>query len=280
MNEKLDKIQYQDAPEEIMIESMLQQYKPQPTARFYRKIQNAPWMTITPNERAGSINSIKPIPRLIWGIVALLLILVIIGISFIPPVRTVARQIFFSFISAPSNQLEIQVTLTNPTDLYHFSDPANFPSSIKAVQQNAGFEVKEIQGLPERLVLVGARYDPSYEAVTILYLADDYKLFLTQRLVGNGEDIFSIGASATVNLVKIGGYQGEFVKGGWKAISTQATRETSIPGSQTNISAIWDGYLPQYTLRWRANGYSYELRTIGEGSPSQSQLITLANELK
>ena len=78
----------------------------------------------------------------------------------------------------------------------------------------------------------------------------------------------------------IGNYHGEFVFGGWKAISTQSPSDTSTPESQTAISAIWDNTLPQNTLRWQAQGHVYEVRTIGEGSPSQLELIALANELK
>ena len=40
-------------------------------------------------------------------------------------------------------------------------------------------------------------------------------------LLGIGEDVFSIGANAMVKLVNIGDIQGEFVVGGWKAVSTQ-----------------------------------------------------------
>ena len=50
--------------------------------------------------------------------------------------------------------------------------------------------------------------------------------------------------------------------------------------SQTNISAVWDAQLPQYTLRWQENGFIYELRTLREGSPSQSDLIAYAIGLK
>lgn len=276
----MGKIPNRDAPDEIQIETMLSRFKPQPTARFYRKMNNAPWSTTTFGERIRSAYPAKPIRRWIWGMAAILLILAVAGLSFIPSVRAIAHQIFYSFISAPSNQLEIQVTLSNPGELFHFSDPANFSSSIQQAREQAGFVVKEINKLPEGLTLVGSRFDSSYDAVIILYQAKDYKLLLTQRPISNGEDVFSIGSSAQVKLVKIGGHQGEFVAGGWKAISTQEPSETSTPGSQTNISAIWDSNLRQYTLRWQAEGYIYELRSIGEGSPSQSELIILANELK
>jgi hypothetical protein len=47
-----------------------------------------------------------------------------------------------------------------------------------------------------------------------------------------------------------------------------------------NIYAVWDNDLHQYTLRWQAGDIVYELRSNGDGSPSQSGLINLANGLK
>jgi len=269
-----------DVPDELKIEALLRNFSPRPSPRFHRKMQYAPWVKMTPVGRIKLFTS--KIPARIWfvGMMALLIIVALISLSFFPSVRAIARQIYYSFISAASNQIDIQVILSNPGDLFHFSDPGNFRLSIEEVEELSGFVINEISRLPEELVLVGARYDRSYNAVTILYLGDNYKLFLTQRPVGSGEDVFSIGSSAEVDMVKIGKYQGEYVVGGWKAISIQPISTDSTPGYQASISAIWDSSLPQYTLRWQDDDLRYELRTLGEGSLSQEELITLANELK
>lgn len=269
-----------DIPDEPKIEELLSNISPRPSPRFYMKMKNAPWVKAPPVGRIKLFTSKIPSRIRILGMAAFLIIVVLISLSFFPSVRAVARQIFYSFISAPSNQIDIQVTLSNPGDLFHFSDPGNFPLSIQDVQEQSGLAVKEISRLPEELILVGARYDRSYNAVTILYQANHYKLFLSQRPIGNGEDVFSIGSSAQVDMVKIGNFQGEYVVGGWKAISTQPISTTATPGYQVSISAIWDSSLPQYTLRWQDDVSRYELRTLGEGNPSQQELITLANELK
>jgi hypothetical protein len=267
-------------PDDTEIEALLRSFLPQPSSRFYSRMEKAPWMKTNSVKRARLLNTNTPVRSWLLGMAVFLIFLVLIGISLFPSVRAVARQIIYSFISSPSNQIEIQVTLANPGDLFHFSDPANFPLTIQEVQEHASFAVKEIKRLPEDLKLVGARFDPDYNTVTILYQGDGYKLFLTQRPSDNGEDVFSIGATAQVNQVQIGNYQGEFVAGGWKAISTQTISKTITPGIEESINAVWDSNLPQYTLRWHAEGFMYELRTIGEGSPSQSELIALANELK
>jgi hypothetical protein len=267
-------------PDEMKIEEMLSHFKPQPTLRFYNKMSTAPWhRSITPDTSTYLPNR-KHTRRLIWGLIALLFMIGVLGITLIPSVRVIARQIIYSFISAPSNQIEVQVTLTSPGDLYNFSDPANFQLSIKYVQQQAGFEIKEISSLPGSLSFIGARFDPNYKTATLLYQGNDYKVFLTQRPLGNSLDVFSIGESALIKLVNIGDFQGEYVDGGWKVISTQPASENQTPTSSVNINAIWDNELPQSTLRWQLNGIVYELRSVGDGRPPQSELIIMANELK
>ena len=267
-------------PDETEIESLLARFLPTPGESFYARIEKAPWISSTGRKKGNYLRTKLYIRKPMLSISIFLLLLFLIGISFIPPVQAVARQIIYSFIPAPSNQIQVQAVLPNPGDLFHYSDPSNFNFSIPEIREQAGFVVKEITKIPEDLVLVGSRFDPSYNSVTILYQGDAYKLFVTQRPTGKGKDVFSIGATAQVNLVMIGDRQAEYVKGGWKAISTQTISATETPGSQTRIDAIWDNNLPQYTLRWQDEGIVYELRSIGAGSPSQSELISLANELK
>jgi hypothetical protein len=262
------------------IEGLLGRFQPQPSPRFYHKMSMAPWMKTSPKEKPGISRDWMPSRRLAWGLAALLLIITLFGFSLYPPLRAIARQIMFSFIPSLGDQLEVQVTLANPEDLYHFADPENFPLSIAVAQEQAGFPLREIASLPIGLSFTGARYDAASHAVILLYQGKDYKIFLTQRPIDHGQDVFSIGASAQVETVQIGNIQGEYVVGGWKAVSAQPDSRTATPGSTITLSATWDNTLPQYTLRWQSAGYAYELRTTGVGSPTQSELISLANGLK
>jgi hypothetical protein len=277
MSEQIKFTSNYNVPDEPQLEEMLSHFKPQPSIRFYDKIKNAPWLFVPTENKKKLVFQMSLTNSVVLGISILLLILALLGITFIPSVRAAARQIIYSFINAPSNQIEVQATLQNSEDLFNFSNPVNFQLTIQEAQQAAGFMVMEISSLPDDLLLIGSRYDPNYSAVTILYQAHDYLLFLTQRPIGNGEDVFSIGPDAQIDLVKIGNQQGEFVVGGWKAITVSKTPDSS---EQTTIKALWDDDLPQYTLRWQYDGFSYELRSLGEGSPSQSELINLANEIK
>jgi hypothetical protein len=268
-----------EGPSINQIGEMLSNFSPQPTSRFYRKMLTAPWLQTNSNHKKLHISNISA-RKLIWATIISLVFLVLVSFTIFPTLRVIAKQIIYSFISGPSDRLNIQVTLSTHDDLFNFTSPENFPLSINDVKRQAGFLVKEISLSSGDLKWVGARFDPSYNAVILLYQGDNYKLFLSQRPIGNNVDVFSIGPSAQVNLVNIGDITGEYVLGGWKAISTQSVPDPTNPGIQTSINAIWDNNLPQSTLRWQTNGYVYELRTIGEGSPSQSVLITIANELK
>jgi len=276
----MDNSPFHQAPEELEIEEMLSHIRPQPTSRFYKKMRSTPWERPNMVKTSSALAYLKSADRLVWGLLALILIVGVVGLTFIPSVRAIARQFFYSFIHSPSNQIQVQVTPAAPGDLYNFSDPSNFTLSVPLAQQQAGFGVKEISVLPEGLTFIGCRFDSTYNAVTLQYQGNDYKLFLTQRPRGNGQDVFSIGASANVESVKIGEIQGEFVVGGWKVISQQPDSSNQTPTSVININAIWDNDLPQSTLRWQTSDIVYELRSVGEGNPSLSDLINLANGLK
>jgi hypothetical protein len=280
LSNHMDNNPIQNQPDDQEIEELLSKFTPQPTSRFYIKMKSAPWQGQIPSQLPRSSINLKPHHKLIWGLAALGLACVILLIIIIPSARVAASQILHLFLSSSSNQLDVQVTLSRPGDLLDFSDPVNFTLSVADVKQQAGFGVKEISFLPEGLSFIGSRYDPSYNAVTLLYEAKNYKLFLTQRPLGNGEDLFSIGASANVKNVKVGNNDAEFVIGGWNAVTTQAISNNQNPTSTVNIYAVWENELPQSTLRWQADGIVYELRSDGEGSPTQSELINLANELK
>ena len=263
-------------PDEEELEAMLGRIKPKPGTRFSDKMSSAPWFS---DALTGETRKRKSTRRYVWGTFAFVVVLLFLAIVFIPSVRVIARQIIYSFIYNPTNQLEVQVTLASPGDLYNYSDPANFSLSVDNAQREAGFNLKQLTSISEGLKLVGARYDAKVYSVTQLYEGVDFQLFLTQRPLGHGSDVFTIGSDAQVKLVMVGDVQAEYVTGGWEAVSTQPAPD-STPISMVNISAVWDDSLPQSTLRWQSDGIVYELRSLGEGGLSQSDLINLANGLK
>lgn len=269
-----------ELPDEDQIEALLSQFKPHPSPRFERMMRGAPWIEATSPSTSGASRSWLPRRKYAWAMTAGLLVVFLLAVLFIPSVRAIARQIINSFIFAPTNQLNVQVTLSNPNELFNYTDPQNFPLGVEEARKEAGFEVKQLSSLPEGLALVGARFDRQYYSVTLLYAGPDYQLLLTQRPLGNGTDVFSIGSEAQVKLVMIGTVQAEFVTGGWRAVSTQPAPGNGTPSTTVNISAVWDESLPQSTLRWQQDGYAYELRSLGEGGLAESELINLANGLQ
>jgi hypothetical protein len=275
----MDKPANSNAPDEVKIEEMLGQLKPVPTSRFHSMINTAPWQSPKLIHGVSSFKNRIVLNKLVWGVIGLLILFMVLGTMFIPSIRVIARQIMYSFIPAPSNQIEVKVT-ANPEDLYHFSDPENFPLSVDEAQIQAGFPIKQLSHYPEGMIFVGVRFDTYYYAVILLYQGNEDSLFLTQRPLSKGQDVFSIGESAMVKNVMIGGNRGELVTGGWKAISTKSTAEQKNPDNPVIITAVWDNDLPQSTLRWQTIGFAYEIRCLGEDRPSEEELIKLANELK
>ncbi len=264
-------------PDEGKLEQLFQRFEPHPSPRFYAKMASAPWLNQSPQSNKNAQHGISQNRRLIWAAAALFLVTVILTIVFVPSVRVAADQIIHLFLPQPSNQLEVQVELASPGDIPDFSDPANFSLTLQDAQQHASIPLKSLPYF-NNLAFIGARYDPSYDTVTMLYRANEYDLFLIQRPSTKGQDVFTIGADAQVELVKIGAVQGEYVTGGWKAVSTQPAPVSNTPAVQ--VIAVWDDSLPLSILRWVANGVVYELRCNGSGCPAQPDLILLANELQ
>ncbi len=267
-------------PDDVKIEQLLSAFKPKPMKRLNARMISAPWQMQNRTRPSYETKNWLLRWKSAWVLAAFILVLAFLILVFIPSIRVAADQIIHFFLPAASNRLDVQITPANQLDSMDFSNPSNYPLNINDVQQQAGFVVKGILSLPEGLSFVGARYDHSYNAVTLLYQASDYFLILTQRPLGNSQDVFSIGPNAHVEFVNIGGVQGEYVVGGWNAVSTQQPTGLETPPGTVHLNAVWDDSLPQFTLRWHLAGYAYELRSTGINSPSQSQLITWANELK
>jgi len=259
------------------IETLLGSFNPVPSERFYSILQAAPWIQKAGKPVKKKVFQGIPLHRFAFALVIVLMVVTTVGFLFFPSVRAIARQLFNTLVSATSNQLEVILPSTNPDELFNDADPVNFGLSILEAEEESNFDVREILHLPDDLELVGARYDSRYSAVISLYQSPDYKLFLTQHPLGDGRDVFSIGRDAQVQIVDILGEQAEWVTGGWKAISVTDSPSAEM---ETTVTAVWDNDLPQSTLRWQSGGTMYELRAIGVERPSQSEMISLANELK
>jgi hypothetical protein len=266
-------------PEEE-IKRLLGQFKPHPSTRYHQRIAIAPWMDGSPSRLQGKRIFLKDYQKIVFGLMIVVLLMLVSVLAFVPSARVTADQVIHFFLPTSSNQIKVQVTPMSSTTILDFSNPANFPLSISEVRGQVKFNLREIQTLPENLTFIGARYEQSYDAVILFYTCNDYKLFLTQRPAGSGQDVFSIGEGANIEMVLVGDHPAEFVQGGWKALSTQSISSGNQTPGIVELNAVWDNTVLQSTLRWQADGMVYEIRTFGSKNPPQSDLIEWANGLK
>jgi hypothetical protein len=267
-------------PDELKIEQLLGGFKPQPSTRYYERMSSAPWFY--QDQAFRSIENKKSFPYLktVLAFATIIIVLGVLSLSFIPSIRAAADQFIHFFLPATSDQLNVQITPGNPLEILDFTNPSNFTLTKDEAQRQAGFMVKQIPASPTVPSYIGARFIPEFNAVFLLYQGTEYTLLVTQRPLGTSQDVLSIGSNAKVEFVNVGNVQGEYVVGGWKAVSTQAPSASLTQTGTMQINAVWDDQLPQFTLRWQESGFTYELRSNGENSPSLSQLISWANELK
>jgi hypothetical protein len=280
MSEAMDNELHQDTPDEQIIVQFFSSFKPQPSPRFYARMRTTPWQNEQLSCPSHENKKWRLSRKAAWMLSSLIVVLVILVFLIFPSARVAADQIIHFFLPASSDQLNVQVSMSDPNDLLDFSNPSNFPLEVDDVQERAGFEIRQIPSSLGPPALIGARFDLVYNAATLLYKSDDFTLLLTQRPIGNSQDVFSVGPNAQVEFVHIGDVNGEFVVGGWKAVSTTPIPDKTTEPGTVEINAVWDNGLPQSTLRWQEFGYAYEFRSYGVNRASQSQLIFWANGLK
>jgi hypothetical protein len=260
-------LQHSTIPSQEAIGSLLKIFKPHPSPRFFQLLRNAPWERKTTRRRVMH-----------WGYsLIVLLAMIILCLSFSPPLRGIARQWIYYFLPDPLDRLEFSLEGLPPEQLFQVASKESFPLTIDQATNQAGFNVLQPGILLPDLLFVGARYEPDVHSVIFFYQGAGYNLFLSQHPLSVVNEFFSIGASAEVDQVKIGNVQGEYVTGGWVVISNDSPPSIE---QYSNIQAVWDPTLPQYTLRWQLEGMSYELRGVGSRSPEKSDIIIFAESLR
>jgi hypothetical protein len=249
------------------IENLIRQLQPTPSERFYQRLENAPW-----RQKSGSLLLHR------WGFaMALVSIIILAGILISPPLRAMARNWIKYFLPGNQDQLELIIDQLDHQQLYQYASPDNFPYSVEQIIKQAGFHVSQPASLLPGMELIGCRYEAVTQTTVILYRGAGYNLFLSQRPIDAGQEYFSIGASALVEPVSIGENQGEYVSGGWV---NQSSYPTSEPKPPSEFYVHWDSSLPQHTLRWQVQGFSYQLRSTGSSSPQKADLIFLAQGIR
>jgi hypothetical protein len=255
-------------PSEEDMEALLSYIKPSPGKRFYTLMEKAPWES---RWRRPSLQALRLLAA--GG----LILIVFLSVTFtIPSVQAAARQLLHFFVPSNSDQRVVQAQFPLPgseMDVY-------YALSLDQAQKDAGYPLKTIALLPDKMVFRGAHFEPSLKSVALRYTDGIDNLILTQHPLGNVEEYSSIGASATVEPVQVHGVQGEFVSGAWRLQASQATfQEPSLPGTQANLGLYWDAGLPQHILRWQEGGMAYEIICSGEAI-AKAELIKVADSIQ
>lgn len=269
-------------PNEEQIEILLKRIRPLPSNNFYTRMEAAAWNYTEPRTKSRlwlpEIFKLKP-QLVTAGFVVMLL--AITGLFLIPSVRATAQNILQFLIPAAQDAITVPVKIPYPDDSSLFNTTVVFNLDLEEAQKLAGYPLKQVTQLGNDLIYNGAHYDRQLERITIRYSAAKYDLFFSQRPVGAIEEYSKIGASAPVEIVKVRGVDGEYVRGGWKILSPEKqTLETALPGKQILVEATWDSTLPQNMLRWSEGGYIYELLSVGNPNINRSDIIDYTKSVK
>lgn len=194
-----------------------------------------------------------------------------------PQGRAWAQDILQFFTRAQSDALPVQPWQLTPQPTLatgtNSPDPANILEaklSVKEVEDQSGFEVKEPSWLPEHLSLVGATYDSSRSLVRIFYrLEESNGLVLKEEFYASLDTCAlcnQVGASASVVTVQVGDGIGEYVQGVWKLAEN---------------GPIWENDPYLQTLRWQTDGVAYQLQYMGPPEVlTKEDMVSIANSLK
>jgi hypothetical protein len=259
-------------PEEKEIERLLAGIKPRPSARFYRKMQSAPW--IRPDQARGRFLGI---PRL--ALTAFAVLVLVFALLAFPAVRTTADQIMHFFLPASEDRMALQMTVQPSQDPILLSTAASFPLDFEEAASMVDYLLKTITTPPDGMVMDGARYNPELESIAVRYQGNGNIMVFTQRPLGGIEEFSSIGASAPVEILQVRGVQGEYVSGGWQMGPGEGQRLlTAVPGTEVSFGVYWNPDLPQKLLRWEEDGMMYELLSNGS-SIGKDELLAIAEAI-
>jgi hypothetical protein len=191
----------------------------------------------------------------------------------VPQGRAWAQSVLHFFTRAESDSLSVQPFQLTPIPATSTPDPGDINHatlSIDEVEQKAGYHVLKPANLSEHLSLVGATFDPGNRAVRIFYrFVETNGLVLREEPFQTADDCElcgKVGASAAVEVVKIGSAFGEYAEGVWQ-LTDQGPQWVSDP------------YLK--TIRWQAGGMAFELLFMGPpDSLTKADMVRIAESIK
>lgn len=216
-------------------------------------------------------------PLFIPASVALVLTLLVLVGLFAPNLEVLAQRLAQFFTTNSPDQFSIEMPVA---DLE--IPETRFSLTVAEAAQIAGVDLKEPQSLPPEYTLVGAHVNEARGAVTLNYHTESgMVLWITQRSVG--VEYQRISVQALVERVNVGGFEGEYVEGGWT--TRQPAESSPTPALTVTLQAVWDPQANIHFLRWQENDILYELFFSGAdpdlpGYLGKDEMIAIAESLR
>ena len=276
---KLSGDQSSQPPAESQIEAWFGAFQPRPGRDFYRRMQDAPWaesrMRDQKSTLASWLSGLRARHALIAAIVVLLVL--VTATLAIPSLRAVAGQIMLYFAPAQADQFSLQVTVPPTGEAGAFASIPDYALTLSQAGELAGYPLKQIHSPPPGFAFTGAHFEPALRSVALRYQSGGAALYLTQRPLGEVEEVHTIAPGAVVETVQVGEAYAEYVTGGWRLNPGDGpSLATATPGTQVGLDLSWDPDLPQQTLRWQQDGMLYELRFTGHPPLTLHELTQIA----
>jgi len=241
-------------PGEEKIEKLLEKIQPVPSENFHRKMKQAAWRTENLESKARSLRN----PRVRFGLAITVLVLVA-GLLISPQGRAWAQEVlqFFRRINAqtveiPESQSKLiegsanisydlpLIPLFIPTVSPEMAalpgcgtpeEAQSYSCRLALAESQLGFDLKELPTTPENWKFDYLDFDVTSNRATINYLVDQNSpasgyFFLTQGVGDFPTHFANIPWEAVpadkVEPVKVGGQDGEYVKGSFGAPADKA----------------------------------------------------------
>lgn len=274
-------------PTDRELTQALADFQPQPSNRFYMRMESAPWRQQR-YQAQSTHNILAPfLPRSTLGIVGLSLATFCLVIILTPPLRTAAQE-WLGLMPKHQDDLWTLVERQEWTQ-----SAADIEPIIIEPETAAFLEAKRLAGFTPWQPAVSP---PGYYLETILYmpLPKHRALFSTYRnpvahpFNPAWQPSFSlyqedastentllltlpVGASAEVEIVHLGDITGEYVEGFWRGPSSSSPME-------------WHPSTSSRTLVWQQAGFNFRLEANGSpdsaGALDKQEMITLARNLQ
>ena len=157
--------------------------------------------------------------------------------------------------------------------VYTSTESNTDPYPIKSIEDAsdlAGYDLLvPSQEATTRFQFKGATYDPKNKMVSLFYANPAGEGFMvSEQPLGTPEDIYPlqgvVGASAPIEEVEVGGFQGEYIEGVWKL---------------TDNGPVWSPEPYLKTLRWKINTLFIEI-VYGVNESTKDDLVKIAESMK